>query len=216
MKNKLSVLLACVSFLSTLSAHTNEDNCCGCISETEFQRPQVASGSCKWVNDYFTYVPDFPIPGIIFTCYPNLLENPEAFRQVIQIFADRYRGCNLDAIVGLDARGFVFGAPLAYELGVPFVMMRKAGKLPRETESINYALEYGTNTFEIEKASINPDDRVLIIDDLLATGGTAEAACQLVRKLGGIVVETAFLVDIPFLNGKDNVSAPVFTLTSVD
>jgi len=216
MKNKLFAILACVSFLSPLSAHTDGDTCYDRLCRAYPPSSKIIPGSCTWVSDYFTSVPNFPVPGSTFIYYPNLLQKPEAFQQVIQIFADRYRGCNLDVIVGLEEGGFILGAPLAYELGVPFVIINKAGTLPRKTESINYVVNNENYTLEIEQASINLNDRVLIIDDILASGETAEAACQLVRKAGGDIVEAAFLADIPSLNGKSRLSTSVFTLTSVE
>jgi adenine phosphoribosyltransferase len=216
MKNKLFAILACVSFLSPLSAYTDGDFCYDHLSRNCPPSSKIIPGSCTWVNDYFTSVPNFPIPGSTFICFPNLLQKPQAFQQVIQIFADRYRETNLDVIVGLEDGGFILGAPLAYELGIPFVTIRQAGKLPRATDSINYVFNNETHTLEIERESINLNDRVLIIDDILATGSTAEAACQLVRKSGGDIIEAAFLADIPSLNGKSQLSTTVFTLTTVE
>ncbi len=155
-----------------------------------------------WVDDYIATVPDFPKEGIQFKCYPDLLKNPEAFRNVIKIFAERYSSSNLDAIVGLDSRGFIFGTALAYEMNLPFVMIRKAGKLPRKVEKIDYSLEYGKASFEIEVDSIGAGDRILIMDDLLATGGTAKAAVDLVERLGGEIVEVACLIELDGLNGE--------------
>ena len=150
-------LLACLPFFSPLVAE-----------ELSLQ------GDCQWIKKYLVNIPNFPKPGFNFVCYHDILKDPEAFHRVIQTFAVRYREKELSAIVGLDARGFIFGAALAYELKLPFVMVRKAGKLPRETHKIDYALEFGTATFEIEVDSINKGDRVVVIDDVLATGGTAE------------------------------------------
>jgi adenine phosphoribosyltransferase len=176
--------------------------------------PAQAASEHAWIKDYISSVPNFPKEGIIFKCYPKLLEAPEAFHRTIRTFARRYQEYNLDAIVGLDSRGFVFGAALAYEMRLPFVMVRKAGKLPRQVERIEYSLEYGKNAFELEVDSIKPGDRVLIIDDVLATGGTAQAASELVERLGGEVVEVACLIEIGALEGRKNVKAPVFTLVS--
>lgn len=169
-----------------------------------------------WIHDYIDSVPDFPKEGIIFKCYPKLLESPEAFHRVIQAFAERYKDYNLDAIVGLDSRGFIFGTALAYEMNLPFVMVRKAGKLPRPVERIEYSLEYGKNAFELEIDSIYPGERVLIIDDLLATGGTAQAASDLVERLGGKVVEVACFIELKALQGRKNVKAPVFSLVAIN
>ena len=161
------------------------------------------SGDCPWIQNYLTPVSDFPQPGVQFQWYANLLKDPKAFRSVIQTFAKRYKDSNLDAVVGLDPRGFILGAALAYELEVPFVMIRKSGNLPRAVERIDYSMEYGKTSFEIEIDSLNPEDRVVIIDDVLATGGTARAAKELVERLGSLVVETAFLIELPFLHGRE-------------
>ncbi|MBS0620900.1 MAG: adenine phosphoribosyltransferase [Verrucomicrobia bacterium] len=169
-----------------------------------------------WIEEYIATVPDFPIPGIQFKCYPDLLRNPEAFHRVIQTLADRYREFDLDAIVGLDSRGFIFGTALAYEMNLPFVMVRKAGKLPRKVEKIDYELEYGKTSFEIEVESIHKGDRVLIVDDLLATGGTASAAATLVERLGGEVVEVACLIELEGLHGRENLKHPFYSLISIE
>ena len=171
---------------------------------------------CAWILEYIATVSDFPKPGIQFKCYPDLLKNPEAFHRVIRTFADRYRDSELDTIVGLDSRGFIFGTALAYEMNLPFVMVRKAGKLPRKVEKIDYELEYGKTTFEIEVDSIRPGERVLIMDDLLATGGTAKAAATLVERLGGEVVEVACLIELVGLHGRENLKHPFYSLVSIE
>lgn len=174
------------------------------------------SGDCAWIQDYLTPVPDFPQPGVQFQWYANLLKDPKAFRSTIQTFANKYKDSDLDAIVGLDSRGFIFGAALAYELEVLFVMIRKPGKLPRTVERIDYSLEYGKTSFEIEVDSLTSGDRVVIIDDVLATGGTARAAKELVERLGGTVVEAAFLIELPFLHGREKVAVPVYSLIAIE
>lgn len=171
---------------------------------------------CEWIHEYIATVPDFPKPGIQFKCYPDLLKNPEAFHRVIKTFADRYRDANLDSIVGLDSRGFIFGTALAYEMNLPFVMVRKAGKLPRKVEKIDYELEYGKTSFEIEIDTIQPGNRVLIMDDLLATGGTANAAAMLIERLGGEVVEVACLIELEGLHGREKLNRPFFALVSIE
>ncbi len=179
--------------------------------------PLIATeASNQWIDEYIATVPDFPKPGIQFKCYPDLLKNPEAFHRVIKTFADRYRDYNLDAIVGLDSRGFIFGTALAYEMNIPFVMIRKAGKLPRQVEKIDYKLEYGTASFEIEIESLQQGDKVLIVDDLLATGGTAKAAGALVERLGGEVVEVACLIELEGLHGRKNLGYPFYSLVSIE
>jgi len=172
--------------------------------------------SSQWIEKYITNVPDFPKPGIQFKCYPDLLKNPEAFHRVIKTFAERYKDFNLDAIVGLDSRGFIFGTALAYEMKLPFVMVRKAGKLPRKVEKIDYELEYGKTSFEIEVDSINRGDRMLIVDDLLATGGTAAAAAELIERLGGEVIEIACLIELKELRGRERLRHPFYSLLSIE
>jgi adenine phosphoribosyltransferase len=197
MKNNIVTLIAYISLLGTLSA-------------------QEETGNCLWIRDYITPVTDFPQPGIIFQWYANLLKKPEAFHKAIEAFVTRYRDYHLDVIAGLDSRGFIFGAALSYELKVPFVMIRKPGKLPRQVERIDYVLEYGKNSLEIEVDSLKPQDRVLIIDDVLATGGTARAAADLVERLGATVVEVACLIELPALQGRKKIHAPVYSLLAVD
>lgn len=147
-------------------------------------------------------IPDFPQKGIQFKDISTLLQNPEAFRYVIDSWTERYKPMNLDAIVAADARGFIFGSSLAYCLGLPLVLVRKAGKLPGDTISEEFDLEYGTATFEIHTDSLRKDDRVLLIDDLLATGGTMRAMALLVERLGAKTIEMAFVVELPPLNGR--------------
>lgn len=160
--------------------------------------------------------PIFPNPGIQFKCYPDLLKNPEAFHKVIETFANRYKDMDIDVIVGLDSRGFIFGTALAYEMNLPFVMVRKAGKLPRKAERIDYELEYGKTSFEIEVDTIQNGDRVLIVDDLLATGGTAAAAATLVERLGGNVIEIACLIELEGLHGREKLQRPFYSLISIE
>jgi adenine phosphoribosyltransferase len=176
----------------------------------------LVANNTDWVHNYIATVPDFPKPGIQFKCYPDLLKNPEAFHRVIRTFAERYRESNLDAIVGLDSRGFIFGTALAYEMNLPFVMVRKPGKLPRKVEKIDYELEYGKASFEIEIDTIQPGNRVLIMDDLLATGGTAIAASTLVERLGGEVVEVACLIELVGLHGREKLNRPFYSLVSIE
>jgi adenine phosphoribosyltransferase len=176
----------------------------------------ATEASNHWIEEYIATVPDFPKPGIQFKCYPDLLKNPEAFHRVIKTFADRYRDFALDAIVGLDSRGFIFGTALAYEMNLPFVMVRKTGKLPRKVKKIDYELEYGKTSFEIEVDSIHQGDRILIVDDLLATGGTATAAATLIERLGGKVVEVACLIELEGLHGRENLKHPFYSLVSIE
>lgn len=181
-----------------------------------FSSMQAIEKPNQWIEEYIETIPDFPKPGIQFKCYPALLKSPDAFHKAILAFAERYRDMNLNAIVGLDSRGFIFGAALAYEMKLPFVMVRKMGKLPRKVEQIHYELEYGKAFFEIEVESIDPGDRVLIIDDILATGGTANAAAELVERIGGKVVEIACLIELKGSFSPKNLKHPFFSLISID
>jgi len=148
-------------------------------------------------------VPDFPKPGILFYDITTLLKDATAYRDAIDLLVKPYRDQRVDVVVGMESRGFIFSAPMAYTLGVGFVPVRKLGKLPAETVSVEYALEYGTNTLEIHRDAITPGQRVLIVDDLLATGGTVSGTIDLVRRLGGEVVSLAFLVELRFLKGRE-------------
>ena len=151
-------------------------------------------------------IPDFPQPGIQFKDITTLLLNPEAFRYVVDTWADRYGDHNLNAIVGADARGFIFGSALAYKLGLPLVLVRKLGKLPGQTIKEEFELEYGTATFEIHSDALKKGDRVLLVDDLLATGGTMFAMVRLVERLGASVDEIAFVVELPPLKGRERLN----------
>jgi adenine phosphoribosyltransferase len=148
-------------------------------------------------------IADFPKAGIVFKDITPVLQDPKAFREVMDRMLEYARAKQPDVIIGIESRGFIFGAPLALSLGASFVPVRKLGKLPGETVREEYALEYGTNTVEMHKDAIRPGDRALIVDDLLATGGTSAAAAMLVEKLGGEVAGLLFLVELTFLNGHD-------------
>jgi adenine phosphoribosyltransferase len=147
-------------------------------------------------------VPDFPTKGIVFKDITTLLKDGPAFKQAVDQLAAHVAGWTVDVVVGMESRGFIFAAPIAYLLGVGFVPVRKLGKLPARTISAEYALEYGTNTLELHVDAIEPGARVLVVDDLLATGGTVGATIDLVERLGGEVVGTAFLVELTFLDGR--------------
>jgi adenine phosphoribosyltransferase len=155
------------------------------------------------LSDLIRDVSDFPIPGIQFKDITTLLSNGAAFRQVVDTFAERYEGRGIDAVVGIESRGFIFSAPVSYRLGVGLVPVRKHGKLPAATHRVEYDLEYGSNKLEIHRDALKPGARVVIIDDLLATGGTVAAACTLVEMAGGVVEEVAFLIELGFLNGRE-------------
>ena len=147
-------------------------------------------------------IPDFPKPGILFYDVTTLLRDPEGFRQSIDAMCAPYEKGSIDLIVGIESRGFILGAAMADRLGAGFVPVRKLGKLPGKTVKVSYSLEYGTDSLEVHQDAITPGQRVLIVDDLLATGGTAEAVRKLVKKLEGEVVGLAFLVELDFLPGR--------------
>lgn len=148
-------------------------------------------------------IPDFPIKGILFRDITTLVRDGEALQETIDTMVEHYIDTDLEVIAAIEARGWIFGSPLAYELGAGFVPIRKPSKLPAETIKVSYALEYGTNTLEMHKDAITPGTKVLIVDDLLATGGSAKAACELIEKLGGKVVGLAFLIELVDLKGRD-------------
>lgn len=160
-------------------------------------------------------VPDFPKPGIVFKDICPVLQNGPLFAEITQALADRYANEKIDAIVGIESRGFIFGAPLANALGVGFVLVRKPGKLPAQTVGIDYELEYGTDRLELHKDALSPNQRVILVDDLLATGGTASATIELIQSLDAQVVELACLIELSFLNGKENLhNVPVHALVT--
>jgi len=148
-------------------------------------------------------IPDFPKKGILFRDITTLLKNKEAFREAIDIMADLIRGKKVDLILGVESRGFIFAAPIAYNLGLPLNIIRKPGKLPAETISESYSLEYGENIIELHKDAIKEGDKVVICDDLLATGGTAMASAHLVEKFGGKVILLLFLIELMDLDGRE-------------
>jgi adenine phosphoribosyltransferase len=148
-------------------------------------------------------IPDFPKPGILFYDITTLLKDPASFRESIDLMLEPYKDERIDIVVGMESRGFIFSAPLAYLLKAGLVPVRKLGKLPAETITVEYALEYGSNTLEIHRDSIQAGQRVLIVDDLLATGGTVRGTIELVERLKGVVVGLAFLVELDFLKGRE-------------
>ncbi|HEX8490798.1 MAG TPA: adenine phosphoribosyltransferase [Chthoniobacterales bacterium] len=155
-------------------------------------------------------VPDFPKAGIIFKDITPILSNGELFRTSIDAFLEQCRGKEVDKIVGIDARGFLFGSAVAYELGIGFVPLRKKGRLPYKTESAKYSLEYGEAEMELHIDAIERGERIILIDDLLATGGTSASAAALIRKVGGVLVEAQFLIELEFLHGREKLeSTPV-------
>ncbi len=151
-------------------------------------------------------IPDFPIPGILFRDITPLLKDKQGFRRVIDLFVERFAGTGIDRVVGIEARGYILGAPIAYAIGAGFIPVRKPGKLPHATFAEEYALEYGTNSLEIHADAIDKGERVLVVDDLLATGGTAAATGRLLERLGADVAAFAFLVELTALRGRDKLA----------
>ena len=158
-------------------------------------------------------IPDFPKPGILFYDITTLLKDPVAYRAAIDAMLAPYAGMAIDMVVGMESRGFIFSAPMAYQLGAGLVPVRKLGKLPAETISVEYALEYGSNTLEVHRDAIQSGQKVLIVDDLLATGGTVNGTVELVQRLKGEIVGLAFLVELGFLKGRDRLAG--YTVSSV-
>ncbi len=158
-------------------------------------------------------IPDFPKEGIVFKDITPVLQNPASLKEIVDKFSDHYANQKVDVIVGAEARGFLFGPAVAINLNAGFVPVRKPGKLPYETASMTYDLEYGTDTLEIHKDAVKAGDNVLMMDDLLATGGTMAASCKLVESLGGKIMGCAFLIELGFLNGKEKLSGyDIFSL----
>lgn len=147
-------------------------------------------------------VPDFPKTGIIFKDITTAIKQPDTFKRIINFMTEEFKDSGIEYIAAVESRGFIFGAPLACNIGAGLVVIRKPGKLPAKVEKVTYDLEYGSDSIEIHSDAIEPGKKVLIIDDLLATGGTSAAACQLVQKLGGILVAMAFVVELTFLDGR--------------
>ncbi len=159
-------------------------------------------------------IPNWPKEGVMFRDITTLMKDPKAFSEVIEIFYNRYKDKQVDIVAGIESRGFILAGALAHKLGVGFIPLRKPGKLPAETESIEYELEYGKDKIEIHKDAIQPGLNVLLIDDLIATGGTATAACELIKRLGGKLHEAAFIIDLPELKGSEKLKAdyPIFSI----
>jgi adenine phosphoribosyltransferase len=151
-------------------------------------------------------IPDFPKKGIVFRDITTLLKDQDAYQKTVDLCFEKYKGSKIDKIVGIESRGFIIGGALAYKLNVGFVPIRKPGKLPAETLREEYHLEYGNDAIEIHKDAIKPGERVLLHDDLLATGGTMKAACKLVENLGGKIIAITFLIELAFLNGRSLLS----------
>ncbi|WP_168409969.1 adenine phosphoribosyltransferase [Erwinia amylovora] len=161
----------------------------------------------EFLKNSIKSIPDYPKPGILFRDVTSLPEDPKAFALSIELLVERYRHAGITKVVGTEARGFLFGAPVALGLGVGFVPVRKPGKLPRKTFAEDYALEYGTDTLELHCDAIQPGDVVLVVDDLLATGGTIEATAKLIRRAGGSVKDAAFVINLFDLSGEARLQA---------
>lgn len=160
----------------------------------------------KKIEEYVRSIPDFPEPGIIFRDVTSILQDADGLKLSIDLIQEKLKGLDFDVVAGTESRGFIFGVPVAYNLHKPFVPIRKKGKLPCETVSKEYALEYGTATIEMHKDAIKPGQRVVLIDDLIATGGTIEAAAQMVEELGGKVVKIVFLMELAGLKGREKLA----------
>lgn len=166
----------------------------------------------QWIRD----IPNFPVQGILFKDITPLLQEPSALRAAVDRLAEPYQDRAIDRVVAIESRGFIFGVPIAYRLGAGFVPVRKAGKLPAETVAVEYDLEYGSNRLEIHTDAISPGQRVLVVDDLLATGGSAAATADLVERLGGEIAGMAFLIELCSLQGRDKLSRyDVFSVLQV-
>ena len=162
-------------------------------------------------------IPDWPEKGIMFRDITTLMENSEAFAEACNQLYERYKNAKIDKVAGIDARGFIFGAVLAYKLGVGFIPIRKKGKLPFETIEENYSLEYGKNTLELHSDAISKGENIVIIDDLIATGGTIKASINLIEKLGGKINECAFVIELPDLKGREKLKGyNVFSLVEFE
>ena len=157
----------------------------------------------SWLKDHIRDIPDFPSPGFVFKDITPLLADVDAFRFAVDAIADHYAGGEVDKVLGVEARGFIIAAPVAYRFGAGFVPVRKAGKLPWEIERQEYELEYGSSLLEIHKDAVAPGEKVLIVDDVLATGGTAAASVDLVERLGANVLGLGFVIELAFLHGRD-------------
>ncbi|MBU0466766.1 MAG: S-methyl-5'-thioadenosine phosphorylase [Nanoarchaeota archaeon] len=179
--------------------------------------PKMSNQDENFIKGKIRTIPNFPKPGILFRDITTLLADPEGMQKVIEIFYNRYKNKEIDVIAAIESRGFILGGILADKLKLPLVPIKKPGKLPGETVKEEYSLEYGTDCVEVHKDAISPGQNVLIIDDLLATGGTACAACNLIKRLGGKVAEVAFIVELPDLKGRDKLSGRnVFSIVRFD
>ena len=168
------------------------------------------------LKQHIRSIPDFPKPGILFYDISTLLADPGAWRATVERLAEALRPHRPDFLVGIESRGFLVAAPLAYALGCGFTMIRKKGKLPGRTLGFTYDLEYGTDTIEIQEDAITPGQRVVVLDDLLATGGTMQAALNLIRQRGGAVVAAGCIIELSFLRGRDRIDVPFTSIVAYD
>jgi adenine phosphoribosyltransferase len=177
--------------------------------------PALSLEQSTWLKKYIRSIPDYPQPGILFRDITPLLQDAGALRFAVETMANRYKGANIDQVVGIESRGFIFGTPLAYILGTGFVPVRKKGKLPADVIAVEYELEYGSSVLEMHSDAIRPGQRVLVVDDLLATGGTTAGTVKLVEQLGAQVVSLAFLIELADLAGRSRLTGhEVFSLLS--
>jgi len=158
-------------------------------------------------------IPDFPKPGIIFKDITTLIAHPKGFKEAVDRIAERFKNTGIHSVLAVEARGYIFGGAIAHEMGIGLIIVRKPGKLPYKTKSISYELEYGTDTLCIHEDSIAPGQKILLVDDLLATGGTAKAVCKLIEQMGGQVAACSFVIELDFLKGRENLAGyDVFSL----
>jgi 5'-methylthioadenosine phosphorylase len=205
--NVKQILLGTIRQLSNQKSSYHNPGGNAPIEADEYQK------TCERIKRSVRSIPDWPIKGVIFRDITTLLQDPEAFKEICDLFYHRYAGEKLDKIVGIDARGFLFGAVLAYKLGIGFIPVRKKGKLPYKTVGESYTLEYGEETVEIHEDAISHGEKVVIVDDLMATGGTISAAVNLVEKLGGDIVECAFVIELPDLKGRQKIAnQPIYSI----
>lgn len=181
----------------------------------EFGEIMTTINSVDFVKSKIRDIMDFPVKGIVFKDITTVLRDKEGFKAIIDFMTEKFKNEKIDYVAGIESRGFIFGAALADRLGAGFVPLRKPGKLPAETISESYALEYGTDTLQIHKDAIEAGKRVVIMDDLLATGGTASAACNLVKKTGAKVVAAAFVIELADLKGREKIASDVETVSMV-
>ncbi len=169
------------------------------------------------IKEKIRTVPNWPIEGVMFRDITTLIQDPEGLKESCDALYDRYKDMKIDKVVGIDARGFIFGAVLAYKLNVGFIPVRKKGKLPYKTIEAAYTLEYGDNVVEMHEDAIEKGEKIIIVDDLIATGGTIAAAVKLVEKVGGDILELAFIIELPDLNGREKIEGyKIFTLTEFE